>query len=65
LKILGIIGGIAPASTIEYYRLLVEGWRERMPGYPPVLINSIDLDRVLGMVSSRALYAGQSPPVRT
>jgi len=57
LKILGIVGGIAPASTIEYYRLLVEGWRLRMPGYPPVLINSIDLDRMLGMVSSGALDA--------
>jgi aspartate racemase len=55
LKILGIIGGIAPASTIEYYRLLVEGWRQRMPGYPPVLIDSIDLDRVIGMVSSQHL----------
>jgi aspartate racemase len=57
LKVLGIIGGIAPASTIEYYRLLVEGWRQRMPGYPPVLINSIDLDRVIGMVSSQAFDA--------
>jgi aspartate racemase len=57
LKILGIIGGIAPASTIEYYRLLVEGWRQRMPGYPPMLINSIDLDRVIGMVSSQAFDA--------
>jgi aspartate racemase len=57
LKILGIVGGIAPASTIEYYRLLVEGWRRRMPGYPPVLINSIDLDRMLGMVSSGAFDA--------
>ncbi len=57
MKVLGIIGGIAPASTIEYYRLLVEGWRQRMPGYPPVLINSIDLDRVIGMVSSQAFDA--------
>ncbi|HEY7241237.1 MAG TPA: amino acid racemase [Burkholderiales bacterium] len=57
MKILGIIGGIAPGSTIEYYRLLIEGWRQRMPGYPAVLINSIDLDRLLGMVSSRALDA--------
>lgn len=57
MKILGIIGGIAPASTIEYYRLLVAGWKQRMPGYPPVLIDSIDLDRVLGMVSSQALDA--------
>jgi aspartate racemase len=57
LKILGVIGGIAPGSTVEYYRLLVEGWRQRMPGYPPVLINSIDLDRMLGLVASNALEA--------
>lgn len=57
MKILGVIGGIAPGSTVEYYRLLVEGWRQRMPGYPPVLINSIDLDRMLGLVASNALEA--------
>ena len=54
MKILGIIGGIAPGSTIEYYRLIVQGWRSRMPGYPAVLINSIDLDRMLSMVAARA-----------
>jgi aspartate/glutamate racemase len=54
LKILGVIGGIAPGSTIEYYRLLIEGWRQKMPGrgYPPILINSIDLDRMLAMVAA-------------
>jgi aspartate racemase len=59
LKILGIIGGIAPGSTIEYYRLIIEGWRERMPGagYPPVIINSIDLNRMLGMVAAREFGA--------
>jgi aspartate racemase len=59
LKILGIIGGIAPDSTIEYYRLLIEGWRRRMPGagYPPVIINSIDLDRMLAMVAAKKLDA--------
>jgi len=54
VKILGIIGGIAPGSTIEYYRLLVAGWRRKAAGYPPVLINSIDLDRMLGLVSAKA-----------
>ena len=59
MKILGIIGGIAPGSTIEYYRLIVEGWRERKPGagYPPVIINSIDLDQMLAMVAARKLDA--------
>jgi len=54
LKILGIIGGIAPGSTIQYYRLLVDGWRAKAAGYPPVLINSIDLDRMLGLVAAKA-----------
>jgi aspartate racemase len=54
LKILGIIGGIAPGSTVEYYRLLVEGWRRKTAGYPPILINSIDLDRMLRLVAAKA-----------
>jgi aspartate racemase len=54
LKILGIVGGIAPGSTIEYYRLIVEGWRSRTgSGYPPLIINSIDLDRMIGLVAAR------------
>ena len=59
MKILGVIGGIAPASTIEYYRLLIEGWRQKMPGrgYPPIIINSIDLDRLLAMVGAQAFGA--------
>jgi len=59
LKILGIVGGIAPGSTIEYYRLLMEGWRQKMPGrgYPPIIINSIDLDRMLAMVGAQAFGA--------
>ena len=44
---LGIIGGIAPPSTVEYYRALVDGYRERRPdGYPSIIINSIDLTRL-------------------
>ena len=59
MKLLGIIGGIAPGSTIEYYRLLIDGWRQRTPGrgYPPVIINSIDLDRMLAMVGGQAFGA--------
>jgi len=29
MKTVGIIGGIGPESTIEYYRFIVEGYRER------------------------------------
>ena len=53
-KLIGIIGGIGPESTIDYYRLFVSIYRERRPdgGYPPLLINSIDLARALKLVSS-------------
>jgi len=52
-KLIGIIGGIGPEATIDYYRLFVSIYREHRPeGYPPVLINSIDLARALKLVSS-------------
>jgi aspartate racemase len=57
MKTLGIIGGIAPASTIEYYRTLIETYRSRVSdgSGPPILINSIDLQRMLGLISIDAL----------
>ena len=46
MKTPGIIGGIGPESTIEYYRLIIAAYRERKPdgSYPNILINSIDLN---------------------
>jgi aspartate/glutamate racemase len=34
MKILGIVGGIGPESTIDYYQALVAGWREPPPTIP-------------------------------
>ena len=52
-KLIGIIGGIGPESTIDYYRLFLSIYREHRPeGYPPLLINSIDLARALKLVTS-------------
>jgi len=47
MRTLGIIGGIGAESTIEYYRLLIAGYRERIAdsSYPPLLINSIDVNK--------------------
>ncbi|HEY0372955.1 MAG TPA: aspartate/glutamate racemase family protein [Thermoanaerobaculia bacterium] len=46
-RTIGIIGGIAPESTIDYYRRLVAACRERAGdgSYPSILINSIDLTK--------------------
>jgi aspartate racemase len=57
VKTLGIIGGIAPASTIEYYRTLIETYRARVPdgSAPSILINSIDMQRMLTLIGIDAL----------
>ncbi|MCI0351390.1 MAG: amino acid racemase [Acidobacteriales bacterium] len=52
MKTLGIIGGIGPESTIEYYRFLIAAYRQRQRdgSYPPMLINSIDLKKMLDLI---------------
>lgn len=54
MKRLGIVGGIAPESTIEYYRLIVAAYRARRAdgSYPPLFINSIDMKRMLDHISA-------------
>lgn len=48
----GIIGGIGPESTIEYYRLTLSLYREQKVdgNNPSILINSINIKRMLGLI---------------
>lgn len=55
MKTLGIIGGIAPESTIEYYRTIVDIHRQRTGAYPAIVINSIDLTKMIGHVAAGEL----------
>jgi aspartate racemase len=59
MKTAGIVGGIGPESTIDYYRSIVALYRERRPdgSYPPLIINSVDLQTVLAHVSAGRLDA--------
>jgi aspartate racemase len=55
-KTLGLIGGTGPESTIEYYRLLTAQYREKADGAsPPLIINSVDLKRLLGWMTANQL----------
>jgi aspartate racemase len=56
---LGIVGGIGPESTIDYYGSLVATWRRRKPdgSYPRILINSIDVTHVVGLINAGDLAA--------
>ena len=56
MKILGLIGGTGPESTIDYYRLLTAQYREKADGAsPPVVINSVDLKRMIAWMSANEL----------
>ena len=53
-RMLGIVGGVGPESSADYYRRLVSRWRERGPAgtYPSILLDSLNskpaLDAFLG-----------------
>ena len=57
MKTLGIVGGIGPESTIEYYRFIVEGYRARVPdgSAPHLIIDSLDVNRGLAMLDANDL----------
>jgi aspartate racemase len=48
---LGIVGGIGPESTIDYYRRILERWRGVDPSTSPhIVIDSLDVDYGLKLV---------------
>ena len=57
MKTVGIIGGIGPESTIEYYRGIIAGYRERQTdgSYPSIILNSINLRVLLGLITANEL----------
>ena len=57
VKTVGIIGGIGPESTIEYYRLIISSYREQKQdgSYPPIIVNSIDLKKMLDLIAANKL----------
>jgi aspartate racemase len=48
---LGIVGGLGPESTIDYYRRILEEWKRESPSSSPsIVIDSLDVDRGLRLV---------------
>ncbi len=52
MKKLGLIGGVGPESSVEYYRLIIKRFQEKLgtKDYPEMLINSINMTEMLGYV---------------
>jgi aspartate racemase len=70
MKTLGIVGGIGPESTIEYYRFILDGYRKRVPeipsseqlragaaSVPHIIVDSIDVNRGIAMLEGNDLEA--------
>ena len=57
MKKIGIIGGIGPESTLDYYRGIIDAFRERNQGrhYPDIIVYSADLTELLGIMETRDL----------
>src|SRR5437660_11023148 len=52
MKTLGVIGGVGPESTVEYYRTIIALYRGRVRdgSYPHLILNSIDLGKEIELV---------------
>jgi len=57
MKKIGIIGGIGPESTLDYYRGIIDAFREHRGGmnYPNIIIYSADLTELLQILEAKAL----------
>jgi aspartate racemase len=57
MKTLGIIGGLGPESTIDYYGRIIALYRERTRdgSYPQFIINSIDMKKGLDFMEANDL----------
>src|SRR5450631_1623544 len=53
----GMIGGLGPESTVDYYRSIIARYRARKPdgGYPHVILNSLDVDKSIALLDAGRL----------
>lgn len=54
MKTIGIIGGLGPEATLEYYKIITKGVQEARGGhnYPQIVIHSVNLGSYLEMADS-------------
>ena len=52
MRIVVIVGGLGPESTIDYYRRIIQVWRETdWSSYPSIMIDSLDVDAGIRLVT--------------
>lgn len=55
MKRIGIVGGMGPVSTIDYYSGIIEGYRAKAQdnSYPEIVIDSIDMTKMLSFAGQK------------
>ena len=55
MKRIGIIGGIGPESTVEYYKMIIGAFHERQPAldYPEIIIYSANLSSLTRILEAK------------
>ncbi|MDQ6612543.1 MAG: aspartate racemase, partial [Gemmatimonadota bacterium] len=49
----GLVGGLGPESTIDYYRRILTAWDQHEPATAPsIVIDSIDVRELLRLVAT-------------
>ena len=56
-KTIGMIGGIAPISTVDYYQRIISRFQERtgLREYPSIIINSINMTHMMNLITNDQL----------
>ena len=59
-RLLGIVGGVGPEATADYYRRMIDRWRVRGPAstYPSFIIDSLNSRKALD-----SILAGDLDPI--
>ena len=54
MKRVGLIGGLGPESTVDYYKLIIQKYRERTgdDSYPEILIDSLDVSKGIAFLNA-------------
>jgi len=55
MKKFGLVGGIGPASTLDYYKGVIEGYRARIKdnSYPRMIIDSLNLTEMYNLAAAK------------
>jgi aspartate racemase len=53
MKTIGLIGGLGPEATVDYYNLIIEAFKTGDLNYPEIIIYSVNLAEFIGLMKEK------------